>query len=127
MIEDKNLRIRVGDQAFQDTYEQYHPAKRAFQLAKTLNEIYLSIRGQDLFVDQLPTEQDLRESSIKSKGDPWVPIQFERDPGYIQLGVHMLRNRGFTNLLLSVWVYIRRLLAPVFPFSKNSYSKHDRY
>lgn len=120
LIEDDDLRKKLSQQAYQDVQCNYHPAKRALQLAATLNQISLALRGRLLLANTLPEEGELRKHMGDPGRNPWIPAHYEKDASKITLGYHVLRNMGSLKLLLYIWVYFRRLLAPIFPFRKNS-------
>jgi len=120
LVEDETLRNRLGRQAYLDTQRDYHPARRASQLAESLNEISQRLRSQNLFTNGLPTPEVVQQRVEARRSERlWMPANLEREPSQIRLGIYELRNWGIKRLMLSVWVDFRRLVAPVFPFRKK--------
>jgi len=119
LIQDHSLRENLARQAYDDVHRHYHPAKRAEDLAKTLNEIFMALRGRPFFPGDIPTREEMMDRiEERGSGHEWVPAKYERDPSYFKLGFYALRNRGVKSLLMSAWVWFRRMIAPIFPFRK---------
>lgn len=119
LIEDRQLRENLATQAYLDVQQKYHPAQRAIELASTLDDIFNQLRGEPFFKNGAPTREEvMSRAEERSRAQAWIPVSYERDPSYFKLGIYALRTRGFKNLLMSVWVFFRRMIAPVFPFRK---------
>ena len=117
LVEDAALRKRLASQAYLDILREYHPVKRAEQLAEILEEISVNLRKLTLFTNGLPTAEAIYQRAEAKKSDPvWMPAHYEREPSQIKLGMYELRTWGIRKLILSAWVYFRRLVSPIFPF-----------
>lgn len=104
-------RKEMGEKAYQFVLDQYSPQQRGKEYV-------------DILVSQLEkTGRDtmwLRNSQT-DRSKPQGPVlspDMEMKPSYFDLALYSFKNRGPTTLLGQVWVFIRRLLAPVFPFRK---------
>ena len=109
--------LAIAKKAYLEVQAKYHPFARAVELAETLDQIHHTLRGKHLFTDGMPTLEALQQRFEKIDSQKrWVPEAYEREPTNLELGLYTLRSKGIKVLLLSIWVYIRRLLAPFFPF-----------
>jgi glycosyltransferase involved in cell wall biosynthesis len=110
LIEQPGLRTRVGERAYQDAKLHYHPLVRAHELVDTLK----SMLGEkfDLPQDDLSTNQ----SQNKLLQSFWSSAELERSPTLIQRGLYTLRYRNLRTLLQQIWIYIRRMVSPLFPY-----------
>jgi hypothetical protein len=77
-----------------------------------LRQLCEGLPGEPLEFLPAPSFQEGRDFRI----DPHV----ERNPTLARRALYSLGHRGLRTLLLQVWVYIRRLLAPVFPYRKTT-------
>lgn len=115
LIVSTRLRREMGQRAYEDIIEGYHPFVRARQLIALLGEIALAVREEPLEL----------EASLEQLDDAghleqfWLAPDLEEHPTLIERGWYMLRHRGLLPLLGSIWVYVRRLAAPIFPFRKQ--------
>lgn len=119
LAEDSDLRRRTGEQARQAVMENHHPSYRAAQLAALLNEISAELRGQPFLESGVPSRAELltrAENVLAEKR--WLTAGYEKDPSNFQLGLYSLRHDGLKPTVLKVWVFVRRLLSPIFPFRK---------
>ena len=111
LVADPHFRMILGDSARRHVLDDYSPLKRAGDLRVELGEIGRQIGRPDL-VEVLgqagPPPADLGQFAI--------PIRFEQHPTPLELGFYVIRRGEFIRLLGRVWVHVRRLLAPVFPF-----------
>jgi glycosyltransferase involved in cell wall biosynthesis len=115
LIEDANLRREMGLKAYMDVMERYHPQARSAELVITLNQIYQTFRGEPLW-ETLSLPQAMKESSHPAHF--WVAPQVESAPSLVQMGLYTLQQRGLLTLLKQIWIYFRRLIAPLIPFKK---------
>ncbi len=113
LIEQPTLRTTIGERAYQDVKLHYHPTVRARELGVTLN----SMLGQ-LFELQ-NNVLDASASQTWLLGSSWNKPELERSPTLIQRGIYTLRYRNIRTLLQQVWIYFRRMVAPIFPY-RNS-------
>lgn len=120
LIKDPDLRATIGGQAYTAVISQYHPACRAGQLADTLEDISLQLRGKTFWGTARPTHASIALRSEHYR-DPstWLPEANEQSLSLIQMGMYSLRNRGLITLIKHMWIYFRRLIAPFFPFRER--------
>ncbi|OGN91235.1 MAG: hypothetical protein A2Y88_06325 [Chloroflexi bacterium RBG_13_48_10] len=110
LIEQPTLHTTVGERAYQDAKLHYHPSVRARELVETLNSMIdqkFDLPNNDLINGVSQTE--LLESF-------WSKPNLERSPTLIQRGLYTLRYRNLRTLLQQVWIYFRRMVAPIFPY-----------
>jgi glycosyltransferase involved in cell wall biosynthesis len=110
LINQPELRTNVGDKAYQDVKLHYHPLVRARELVVTLNSMLgekFELPGSDLITDQ---SQDGSSQSF------WSSAELEHSPTLIQRGLYTLKYRNLRTLLQQVWIYIRRMVSPIFPY-----------
>lgn len=120
LARDVDLRTRLGQNAYQAVMKEYHPVTRAGQLAQTLGEVSEQLRGQPFWQGSRPDSIAISERArLMSQGKRWLPKRYEKDPSNFELGLYSLRHRGWKMLLRQIWIYIRRLVAPIFPFKQN--------
>ncbi len=110
LIEQPTLRATVGERAYQDVWQHYHPSVRARELVETLH----SMLGLNF---KLPNN-DLNNSDSQSQllDTFWRKPDLERSPNLIQRGLYTLRYRNLRTLLQQVWIYFRRMVSPIFPY-----------
>jgi glycosyltransferase involved in cell wall biosynthesis len=143
LMEDVDLRARIGAQAYADVLVRYSPACRAGTLAGMLNEISQQLtrpesggltrpesggltrpesdelKGKPVWKN-LPSLEDLsQKSSSFSLQNNAIAQNLAKDPSNFRLGLYSLLHNGPRLLLRQMWVFFRRLLAPVFPFQKK--------
>ena len=104
------LRQHMGQAAFQDVMNLYHPAVRA----KELIEILTGFVGNkyELSITSTP-DVNLKFNSTLSY---WSSAQAEKFPSLLQMGLYTIRYRGLLVLLKQIWIYLRRLTAPFIPY-----------
>ena len=112
LIQQPELRLQIGEAAFQDVVEHYHPTVRAKELVETLgtltdNKIMPVVIGHPSGV-----------TSLGSNLSIWSSAQVEKTPTLLQMGWYTLRYRGLSILLKQLWIFLRRLVAPIIPFQK---------
>ena len=120
LVQEPEMRVQLGKMAYQMVRENYHPVRRAQQLAATLDEMRLRLRdeagGQVL---QTGVESLNARAQARSAAQHWLPRRYEQDPSNFALGLYSLRHKGPWTLARQVWIYLRRKLAPLFPFSSQ--------
>jgi hypothetical protein len=98
---------------------EYHPAVRARNLINQLDEIRQAFRDQfPLRAFPMPENIESTAQQILAHED-WIPKRYEKGPSHIQMGFFSLRTIGLGGTLARVWIFFRRLVAPVFPFRKT--------
>jgi glycosyltransferase involved in cell wall biosynthesis len=114
LIEQPELRRRIGERAFEDVQLRYHPKVRARELVETLE----ALLNQKL---TLPTsDQQDAPSYTGSLPTDWDSAKLDRTPTLLQRGIYTLRYRNIITLIKQVWIYFRRLVVPVFPYRSKS-------
>jgi len=114
LILQPELRHQVGEASFQAVVEHYHPIVRAKELVVTLGVL------TDNKIKPVGIDDPSSVSSIGSGLSIWSSSQVEKTPTLLQMGWYMLRYRGLSVLLKQIWIFLRRLAAPIIPFQKAS-------
>lgn len=114
LVENTQLRDEMGKQAYQGVMDIAHPNRRSSDLLNTLHEISMELRGSSPLADFYAKQQI---SDPKEAID--LPYKWKEAPGDMQRGWATLWRRGPLELFGGIWVGIRRLLAPLFPFRKH--------
>ena len=111
LVADPVHRQMLGDAARRCVLDEYHPNKRAAELRVELAEIGRQTGRLDL-------EQILGQPITATVGEEAfsIPIRYEQHPTLFEMGMYEISRGNFIRLLGMIWVQIRRLLAPVFPF-----------
>ncbi len=113
LIEDAERRRKMGKIAYRDVLERYSPWVRAQEAVRLLNSVIQTLR---------PTWQGFSETQLAPISDPqqyrhlWIQEAIEKHPTLFERGLYTLRTRGITTLLQEMWIFLRRLLAPILPF-----------
>lgn len=112
LVEDRAARLAMGACARRDVLAQYAPWPRGRQaiqfLARLSRELGKGLPGLDEILAAGPAAPDALPPQF-SAADEVHPTNFD-------LAYYTVRNRGLPILAGQVWVYFRRLAAPVFPF-----------
>ena len=107
LCEQADLRRSTGERAHAQVLQDYHPAKRGAEFLATLQTIFQSQSDQPL------------PASISTAGKI-TPVEIdprlESGPSLLSRGLYSLRYRGLRTLALQIWIYFRRMLAPLFPY-----------
>ena len=111
LVADPLRRRDLGEAARRHVLDEYSPLTRAAELRNQFKEIGQQIGRPDL-------AQVFGQPIVDPSGaDPFaIPIHLEQHPTLIEMGFYAIRRGEYTRLLGMIWVQIRRLLAPVFPF-----------
>ena len=110
LINHREQRSAVGRNACQDVRNRYHPSLRATQLVEILNCVG---EGHDQFHYNPPVSQNLSENKPL---EFWSSAAVEKTPTLLQRGIYTLKYRSINTLLKQIWIYIRRMISPLFPF-----------
>lgn len=110
---DAELRERLGSAARERVRADYSPWKRAQEIVPLLNGL-LEGAGARLELPQFAGGGNEEEAEA-SRGT-WSSAAAESHPTLWERGLHTLRSRGAGTLAGEVWIYLRRLAAPVIPF-----------
>lgn len=120
LTEQADLRQTIGERAHADVLKKYHPAVRSTELVTTLNQIHEHVFASPLWEHPEMVRQKALQMIAKSNTETfWVNPAEERKPSLAQMALYTLRQRGFRTLLYQVWVFFRRLVAPIFPYKKT--------
>ncbi len=109
LVENTAERKKLGAAARVDALQRYAPWVRAGQALHALQASGVTIQEQPaagLSAGIRPLE----------RRDLWLDARSERHPTAFDRGLYSLRARGPATLAKEVWVYLRRLAAPIFPF-----------
>lgn len=110
LVADNTFRCQLGEAASERVLADYSPEKRSEQFLDILNDACERAGRKALF------------SAVSRRGAGTqlvdIPVEWENAPNHLQRGWYSLRHRGVLVLMGEVWVFIRRLLAPIFPFRK---------
>ena len=109
LIEEPDHRRLIAEEAYHRVLESYHPQVRAAELLATLEQICRQLGGA-------PFGSPPAGSSPALPGDFSIDPALERNPTLARRALYSIRYRGARTLFIQVWVYFRRLLAPIFPF-----------
>lgn len=111
LVADPVRRRTLGEAARRHVVEEYHPLTRAAQLRQELAEIGRQTGRADL---------------VEILGDPithvtapeqyYLSADIERLPTLWEMGFYLIKRGELLRLSGMIWVQIRRLLAPIFPF-----------
>jgi glycosyltransferase involved in cell wall biosynthesis len=117
LIENPEARKEIGKLAYDDTLNHYHPAVRARDFISTINQIYQYFTGKFFWPDQ---DKLLSKICHLPKPINWPEFYIlpgvEHNPSFIKRGLYSLRHRGIWTLFKQIWIFIRRLAVPLFPF-----------
>jgi glycosyltransferase involved in cell wall biosynthesis len=114
LVKQPQVSSSMGENAYQDVLQHYHPLVRAHQLVDSLNS-FNSYRFEFHYNDQkmnLPDERLLQSY--------WSSAKLERSPNLFQRGLYTLRYRNLQTLLKQIWIFIRRMVSPLFPYRNPS-------
>jgi hypothetical protein len=102
-------REKLGAAAREDVLRRYAPWERAEQAVAALHTSGLEMNAN------LPTGLSSGIDPLQRR-DLWMSVDIEKHPTTVERGLYSLRTRGLATLVKEVWVYLRRLAAPIFPF-----------
>lgn len=119
LMQNSDLRQKIGDGAFQDVSENDHPLKRAVQIINILEQVMLNngiaLQNNTLIIPS--------HNSVEVPPEGFLPPKIESHPTLVEMAFYTFRHRGLLTLLKQYWIYFRRTLAPVIPYrSKKSSS-----
>ena len=115
LVESPDLRRSLGEAAYQDVIQRYHPRVRSAELVATLIQISQQVTGRPYPV--LAELKQIRNAATQSaERSEWIDPRIERSPTLFRRALHSLRYRGIGTLLKQVRVYLRRWAVPIFPY-----------
>jgi glycosyltransferase involved in cell wall biosynthesis len=115
-ISDPAERERIAGYAWLDVMDNFAPWVRAGQIRQTLNEISATL-GYDYFIPE--SQAILTPSLLDDLRRFWLSEALEHHPTLFERGLYSLRSRGAATLSKEIWIYLRRLAEPIFPFKRN--------
>lgn len=106
-------RRALAEAAYRDILARYAPWVRAAEALRTLDQAAEELTGRAFGIRsaQIPPL-----SSPEAARALWLPAKLEKHPTLFERGLHTLRSRGISTLGDEIWIYFRRLLAPIFPY-----------
>jgi glycosyltransferase involved in cell wall biosynthesis len=117
LVHDAGLRRETGQRARASLAAGYTAQVRASELASLLEALYAQ------FQHPAPWEKASLTAGIPANSANLMqPVQLAqwtaatKDPSNLQLGLYTVLRKGLRALIGQMWIYIRRLLAPIFPF-----------
>lgn len=124
LIEDPALRRQMGERAYADVMERYHPVVRGRELITTLNRISEAIAGRPFWPDDPLSPRDPRQSDrIDIQETIRLDPAAEQRPSLTQMILYVFRYRDVLIFLLQVWIYLRHHLARLLPSGKPEKSR----
>lgn len=110
LVDDAALRREMGERAYEDVLQRYHPLVRGRELISTLNGIAEEVRGRPLWNEGAIIPLDVRQSqqanlSASLSGDF---DHHEKYPSLIARSLYALRYRGLRVFLMQGWVFVKR-------------------
>lgn len=117
LVENPARCYELGKAARADALARYSPQVRASELRRLLAEI-----ASHLGRPELESLAGSPGEAIASPPDPrayFIPSHHEQHPTRIEQGLYLLRQGELRRLMGMIWVQIRRLLAPVWPFRRE--------
>jgi glycosyltransferase involved in cell wall biosynthesis len=123
LIEHESMRKIIGELAYEDVMNRYHPARRSVELMSVLEQINLQ------FVKRPYKKPVTREAAAviafnldgTDRKKFGIPPELEYRPSLFRRGAYTLRYRSIGTLLKQIWIQIRRWAAPLFPFTKGEH------
>jgi hypothetical protein len=114
LVQNPDARRAMGEDAYADVKKRYTPWQRGQEFCAVLAQI-AAITGIKVPASVIHAAQP--ESASMPPYEPFFTQQDEARPTYADLARYALRHRGLGTLLGQGWVYFRRKLAPIFPFT----------
>ena len=114
LVENAEVRRAMGECAYQAVMEHYAPHVRGQQAVENLANLSQQLgKGLPELNQAPPLSEPAHLPAV-----PFSPVD-ESHPTHLDLAFYSIRNRGLPILAGQVWVYFRRLAAPIFPFRRK--------
>jgi glycosyltransferase involved in cell wall biosynthesis len=124
LIINPDLRKDTGDQAYLDVLSRYHPVVRSMELVNTLNQIVQSAQINPLIQTLVPHASQLQIQADPPHKNFWRSNpEMEKQPSLARMAVYSLKYRSLVTMLMQVWIYFRRLIAPLIPYKISAKEK----
>lgn len=112
LVGDPKRRRRMGERAYADVVERYHPAARGRELVDTLNEVSRAVRGHPLWPEAAGGRPIHGGSERPAPDGSPTPSRGRSEMGragavLVRHGLYSLRYRGVRVFLMEVWIYAR--------------------
>jgi glycosyltransferase involved in cell wall biosynthesis len=121
LVEETDVRQTMGESAYTDILERYHPLRRTEELIDTLDQIHEQIYEEHLWIAYKPRPTQAHFPSDNRLAEPtWDSAAVERTPTLAQMALYTLQHRGLRTMLMQVWIFLRRLVAPIIPYKKTA-------
>lgn len=117
LIEQPECRHTTSQRAYTDVIERYHPTVRSKELVDLLNQIHASIRSVPLWSPH-SLKQVTASIQTEQGTSTWISQEIERKPSLVKMGMYTLRHRGLRILVMQMWIYLRRLVSPIWPYKR---------
>jgi glycosyltransferase involved in cell wall biosynthesis len=114
LVMDAERREAIGEAAYQDVLARYAPWVRGPELVNTLAEL-ARLAGKP--APAVPADGPVPDPA--SLHQYYFSPADEEHPTMHEMARYSILHRGALTLLGQVWVYFRRKLAPIFPFSST--------
>jgi hypothetical protein len=114
LVEQPDQRRALGEGAYQDVIQRYHPRVRSAELVETLDQISQQVSSRP-FWTPAPSAHASTDDPQAVVRASWIDPRVERNPTLFRMALYSLRYRGLGTLLKQVRVYVRRLAVPLFP------------
>ena len=115
LIQDTELRKKVGAAAYDQVTREYCPQARATELQRILSKMLVKRKAE---VKTPPHGIRVNESFPDALTNKDLAV-LEKEPSLVRLAGYALRNRGVATLAKQVLVYLRRLISPLIPYRKK--------
>jgi len=116
LVGDAALRREMGERAYEDVLQRYHPLVRGRELISTLNGIAKGVRGRPLWNEEAIIPLDVRQlqeaglsASLSGDFD-----HHEKYPSLIARSLYAIRYRGLRVFLMQGWVFVKRRVMHLF-------------
>ena len=117
LIEQPDHRRIIGEEAYSQVQQSYHPEVRSAELIFTINQISLNLLGTPFWRNDLNGQPESKTRTVPSfPKDFCIDPELERNPTLAKRAFYSIRYRGIRTLFIQIWTYFRRLFAPIFPF-----------
>jgi glycosyltransferase involved in cell wall biosynthesis len=110
LLLDPERRIRMGKAAAKAVEGMDSPQKRAEALSELLDRVFQTLREHRFWESAVPRQPKMDSEFNQNHLDQVT------SPSNLRLGLYTLRWQGLWPFLAGVWVWVRRVFSPIFPF-----------
>lgn len=108
LVEDKSMRIHMGESAWLAVQANDHPAPRSIEFMNTLNSLSQEIRGEIFLPQVSPTLEEVMDRVVNLEKGCKDETSNDRIPSALKRGWTTLWRRGPFGLLGNIGVRLRR-------------------